>query len=121
MIWGTLYLVLITLDFFFANKYEYILGSFGVLYIAVVSIFVGSKEFDRWHNTHPGKRHGEFFVIAFSFLLVVFFISSFFLGPEYKVGTDVIATYIAILSVYVLSQKSKELYGEHHRDQEHLL
>jgi len=121
VIWGTLYLVLITLDFFFANKYEYVLGSFGTLYIAVLSIFVGSKEFDRWHDAHPGKRHGEFFVIIFSIVLIIFFISSLFLGSEYKVGTDVIATYIAILSVYVLSQKSKELYGEHRKDQEHLL
>jgi peptidoglycan/LPS O-acetylase OafA/YrhL len=121
VVWGTLYLFVITMDFFLKDEYGYIIGPFSVLYIAVLSIFVGSKEFDRWHERHPGKKHGEIFVVAFSVLLVIFFILSIFLGPEHKVGSDVIATYVAILSVYVISQKSKELYGEKTKNQERLL
>lgn len=111
-LWGVLYLALALADFFGKNPYEYVLGPLGTVYIASLGIFVGSKEFDRWHERHPGKRRGEIFVVLFSVVMVLFFVVSFATQGEYEVTPDIVATYIAILSVFVISQKSKELYGE---------
>lgn len=119
--WGVLYFIVAAINFFGETSYEYIIGPLGTVYIASLGIFVGSKEFDRWHDKHPGKRRGEMFVVTFSLLMLVFFIFSFITKGEYQVTPDVTAVYIAVLSVFVIGQKSKELYGTRNKDQDHLL
>jgi len=119
--WGVLYFIIAAISFFSETPYEYILGPLGTVYIASLGIFVGSKEFDRWHNKHSGKRRGEMFVVAFSLLMLAFFVSSFVTKGEYQITPDVTAVYIAVLSVFLIGQKSKELYGTRNKDQSHLL
>jgi len=119
--WGVLYFTVAAINFFGETQYEYIIGPLGTVYIASLGIFVGSKEFDRWHDKHPGKKRGEMFVVTFSLLMLVFFIFSFITKGEYQVTPDVTAVYIAVLSVFVIGQKSKELYGTRNKDQDHLL
>lgn len=119
--WGMLYFIVAIINFFGEGPYEYILGPLGTVYIASLGIFVGGKEFDRWHDKHPGKRRGEMFVVAFSLLMLIFFIFSFVTNGGYKITPDITATYIAVLSVFVIGQKSKELYGTRNKDQSHLL
>lgn len=110
--WGVLYLIVVGVNFFSGNQYAYVLGSLGTVYIATLSVFVGEKEFDRWHERHPGKRRGEIFVILFTVLIAGMFIFSLIYGEPYLVPPDVSASYIAVVSVFVISHKSKELYDE---------
>lgn len=115
--WGMFYLVVVCINFLSDNIYEHILGPLGTVYVAALAIFVGSKEFDRWHERHPGKRRGEIFVIIFTTIIFLMFVTSFIKGEIYKVSSDVSAAYIAVLSVFVISQKSKDLHEEKKREE----
>ena len=110
--WGILYLIVVGINFFSGSQYTYVLGSLGTVYIATLGVFVGGKEFDRWHERHPGKRRGEIFVVLFTVLIAGMFVFSLIYGEPYSVPSDVSAAYIAVVSVFVISHKSKELYSE---------
>lgn len=112
--WTIFYFVFVILNFYFKNAYEFMSGSFGTLYIGILSIYVGSKEFDRWYEIHRARRHGEMFMVAFSILLFFCVVGSAVLGKSYMLPSDVFATYIATLSIFVITQKSKELYEKKH-------
>lgn len=116
--WGVLYLFVICADFAYGNTYGHVIGPLGTVYIATLAVFVGSKEFDRWHEHHPGKRRGELFVFAFTAVIFVMFAVSFAKNGSYRVSPDISAAYIAVLSVFVISQKSKELHSERMRKSE---
>ncbi len=115
--WGVLYLAVISANFFSENMYEHVVSPLGTVYIATLAIFVGSKEFDRWHKHHPGKRRGEMFVVAFTIVIFCMFAYSFSNGEMYRVSPDISAAYIAVLSVFVISQKSKELHEKRSQEE----
>lgn len=118
MFWGVLYLFVICADFVYGNMYDRVIGPLGTVYIATLTMFVGSKEFDRWHERHPGKKHGERFVFVFTAIIFIMFAVSFSKNGSYEVSPDILAAYIAVLSIFVISEKSKELYGERIRKSE---
>jgi len=116
--WGSVYIIFMVVNFLEGNVYEKLLGPLGTIYIASLALFVGGKEFDRWHEKHPGKRNGELFVVGFSILIFAMFFVSFFFNGIYIVPPDVVAAYIGVLSVFVISHKSKEMYLEKHESED---
>jgi hypothetical protein len=83
-----------------------------VLYTGILTLYVGTKEFDRWYEKHHARHPGEWFVIMWTFVIFALVIASLFLGPEYSVHSDIMAVYIAVLSLFVVTQKSKSLHRE---------
>ena len=104
-------MVVVISDFFSSGKYTYLLPSFSIIYGAILSIFVGTKEFGRWYDNYHPKRHpGEIFVIVWSILLLAMLIFSW-LGPiHYRISSDIISVYIMVLTVFAITQGSKRLY-----------
>jgi len=119
-VWTVCYLSFLVANFFAQNAYGYLVGPLSTLYVGILGIYVGTKEFDRWHSDQSGVRKGERFVIAITAIIVGLFITSLLLGEDsYRVSTDIVATYIAVLSIFAITQKSKELHEEHVRDSAH--
>ena len=108
--WTVFYIAFIVLNFLSRNKYAFLVGSLSALYIGALSIYVGSKEFDRWYADHESRRHGEIFVVAFTVVIAALLGGALFFGEAYRVPSDIVATYIAVLSVFILTQKSKRWY-----------
>ncbi len=103
-------------DFFSKNSYDGLTTPFSAVYIGVLSLYVGTKEFDRWYELHDKGRHpGELFVLGWTGIMVILFIASFVKGPGYKISPDATAVYIMVLSVFALTQKSKQLYRQKKR------
>ena len=110
-IWTVAFVVLVISDFFTFGKYGHLLTPFSIIYGSILSIFVGTKEFDRWYNVYRSKRHpGEIFVIIWSILLLGLFIISWFWGKSYQISSDVISVYIMVLTVFAITQGSKRLH-----------
>ncbi len=112
-IWTVVFMVFLIADFFAKNKYEYLTAPFSVIYIAILGLYVGTKEFDRWYEMHDGRHPGEIFVIAWTIVIMSLLGLSVFLNRGgYSVSSEAIAYYIMLLSVFALTQKSKTLHDQ---------
>lgn len=102
-------------NFFSMDAYEYLIGPFSVVYTAVLSLYAGTKEFDRWYDHHTERHPGEWFVFIWTTVMVFLIVCSLVLGNGYHVSSEAVAAYIMMLSIFALTQKSKQLYGEKRR------
>lgn len=98
------------LNFFSGDRYSASSTAIAIIYTAILGIYASAKEFDRWQNSHLGKRLGELFIILWTALMVFFFITTVLSHDKYKIPSEFSATYIAVLSIFVLTQKSKHLH-----------
>jgi len=109
--WAIITLLIFTLDFFSGNQIDATAGAVGVIYIAVLGIFVGSKEFERWHGkTYPSRYFGEIYVIIWSALMICFAVLAPLSGGYYKVPQEFVVTYIAILGILAITHRSKQMH-----------
>ena len=111
-IWTLVTIAVIVLNFFAKNGYEFLIGPTTVIYTAVLSLYVTTKEFDRWYEFHDGRHPGEWFVIGWTAVILILLALYFALGPEYKLSAESVATYLVVLSVFALTQKSKQLHEQ---------
>jgi len=118
--WSFLVLAFVVLNFATKSHYDYLIVPLCILYTGILTLYVGTKEFDRWYENHRERHPGEWFVILWTVVVVGLVVASIILGPEYRVGSDVMAVYIAVLSIFIITQKSKKLHREQMRE-EHLI
>jgi hypothetical protein len=107
--WCVICYVAIIYDFLHNHALGDLLSSILVIYVALLTIFVGAKEFERWYEMHDGRHPGELFVIGWTALLVGMVITKLVLHKNYGIPGEVTATYIAVLSIMAITQKSKSL------------
>jgi hypothetical protein len=97
-------------DFYKNNGFASFTTPLLVLYIAVLAIYAGNKEFERWCRVHKSAHPGEVFVIAWTILIILIFILTVILGKPYKISGEIISAYIAVLSILAITRRSKSLY-----------
>ncbi len=115
--WSFVVLIFVVVNFATANRYEFMVVPLCVLYTGVLGLYVGTKEFDRWYEKHQTRHPGEWFVILWTVVIAALVGAALVLGPPYSVGSDIMAVYIAILSIFVVTQKSKSLYRQKMREE----
>lgn len=109
--WSLLTLVIFIVAFFAPNQFNGVLGNIAVIYASILGIYVGSKEVARWQNKNfISNYYGEIFVIIWT-LTIFFMILVSIMKPEYIIQPEFTATYITILGIFAISQKSKALKG----------
>lgn len=108
--WTFLFLFFIIYDFFIPFSEGNVLEILSTIYIGVLAIYVGDKEFERWYNRHQSRHPGEIFVIIWTALIfsLIFFGTIF--KEAYKIPGAVVSSYIAVLTILVITSKSKQLY-----------
>ena len=114
-LWTIIFIPFIIFDFFSEGKYEFLIAPMSAVYLGVLGLYVGTKEFERWYESHRGRHPGEWYVVIWTIVVLALFAASFYLKGEYKVSPDIIADYIMVLTVFVLTQKSKSLYRRKRR------
>lgn len=114
-IWTVIFIVFLIFDFFQFNKFGYLTVPFSFIYIGVLGLYVSTKEFDRWYQMHEGRHPGEIFIIIWTVVIFGLLAFSFFSSGKYKISSEALADYIAVLSVFALTQKSKKLYEKKKR------
>jgi len=109
--WSVILFAVIIYDFFSNNAYGGFLNILSAIYISVLALYVGNKEFERWYDRHQGQHPGEVFVIIWSVLIFVLILGDFIWQKIYEMPSAVISSYIAVLTILAITKKSKELYG----------
>ncbi|MCL5016256.1 MAG: hypothetical protein M1312_01430 [Patescibacteria group bacterium] len=111
--WTLAFIAFVVADFISHNAYDFLVAPMSVIYIGVLSLYVGTKEFDRWYEIHEGKRHpGEYFVLLWTLTIFGLMTVSFIYTGVGRISSEVVAVYIMVLSVFALTQKSKSLHRE---------
>lgn len=108
--WTFVFFASIIIDLIGGNAYEDILNAIATIYISVLAIYVSNKEFQRWYDRHEDGHPGELFVIIWSVLIFILFLLDFCLGTAYTLPNSISSAYIAVLTILVITKKSKELY-----------
>lgn len=109
--WSVVIFVLLVLDYLKENAIDYIIGPLAAIYIGLLAIYVGDKEFRRWHYMDNKGRHpGELFVIIWTVLIFFIVFSDFFFSKHFILPEGITSAYIGVLSVMVITQESKNLY-----------
>ena len=101
-------------DFIYDHALGELLPSILVVYVALLTLFVGAKEFERWYDIHESRHPGEVFVIGWTILIFGIIGAKVILHKTYAIPGEVISTYIAVLSILAITQKSKALVGHRH-------
>lgn len=111
-LWTCLFIFSIIYDFIGNNSLSDILGPLAAIYIGVLAIYVGNKEFERWYDRHLGRHPGEFFVIIWTILIFSIIVLDIIFRKEYVLPSSVVSAYLAVLSILVITGKSKSLYNK---------
>lgn len=114
-LWTLVTIIYLVADFYFHNSMEYLMGPVLAIYIGILTIYAGTKEFDRWNDYHSSKHPGEWYVILWTILMIVLMLLNVFANNEYRLSSEIIATYIAVMGIFALTQKSKEFF-KHKKD-----
>ncbi len=91
---------------------ESALGPISAVYVGALVVYSAEKEFERWAEYYNGRHPGEVYVIAWTVLMVFLSIASVTFYKEYKIPSEIISSYIAVLSILAITKKSKSFYRE---------
>ena len=108
--WGSVTAIFFLLTFFKIYDVSHILTDVTIIYLTLLSVFAGLKEFNRWKNKEFLSRyHGEIFVVAWTSLMVIFVLLSAYDKNNFNMSTQFTATYLSVLGIFAISRKSKSL------------
>lgn len=107
--WTVVLIIFLIVDFFSYNSHDYLTPILSVIYTAVLGLYVGTKEFERWCTVYEGRHPGELVILGWTILMVFLFSAKIILGGKYAVSPEAVADYIIVLSLFALTQRSKKL------------
>ncbi|MFH1598331.1 MAG: hypothetical protein ABIB97_04690 [Patescibacteria group bacterium] len=107
--WTVVAIILFTFDFASANRYDSSMGAVAAIYIAILSIYVGTKEFERWQSHYSDNYYGEIYVIIWTIFVLIASTTAPF-TKMFQVPTELVIVYTVVLSIFALSRRSKTLY-----------
>lgn len=109
-IWMVLTCGVVVLDFFSFGRYSFLLPPLTILYISILSVYVTSKEFQRWFLSYKGRHPGEIGIGLWTVLIIVMLGINAYLGEKYQVSEQVISTYLTVLGIFAISKGSKAIW-----------
>lgn len=109
--WALFTITLFTLDFFTHHRYKASATAIAIIYIAILGIFIGEKEYFRWKRTYISKFFGEGFVILWTVVLATLILISF-ISKNYDLPEEMALVYISVITFFFVSWKSKALQKE---------
>lgn len=114
-LWTFVLLAFLIINFIEKDAYDFLVPAFSVIYAGALGLYAGTKEFDRWYEQHESRHPGEVFVIVWTVIVLFLFGAQIILRSDYKVSSEVVADYIMVLSIFALTQKSKNLHRRKRR------
>ena len=108
--WTVIFVMAIVWDFICDNVLTPVLEIIAFIYIGLLAVYVGRKEFSRWYHRHQGKHPGEWFVICWTILVAGILLLDLVLNKPYHLPNAVISAYIAVLTILAVTEQSKSLY-----------
>jgi hypothetical protein len=113
--WTAVTFIAVIYDFIKDNALEEFLGPILAIYISVLALYAGAKEFERWHHIHQSRHPGEYFVLGWTVLVAGLLLADLIFDKPYKLPGEMMSTYITVLGVLAITHKSKSFYKETHQ------
>jgi hypothetical protein len=110
--WAFLTLIIFWLDFLKSGLFDSLTSVIGIIYVGILGIYAGNKEFDRWQVHHQSKFRGEIFVLIWTLSIIAMTIIAITTNEIVQLPKDTAAIYTAVLAIFAISQKSKTLFGQ---------
>ncbi len=110
-IWTFLTIFLFLADFFSGNQFDSAASAIGIIYLAILGIYAGEKEYDRWKTKFSSKFSGEIFILIWTIVMVVFVIIAPFSGGLYHLPQEFAIVYTSVIGVFAITQHSKNLHN----------
>jgi phosphatidylserine synthase len=108
--WTFIVFIVIAFNFFSGSAYQGMLNPVLAVYVAILAIYAGDKEFQRWQDRHRGRHPGEIFVIVWTVLIIFLMICEFSFRGVCHLSGEVFSTYIAVLTILAVTRHSRRLY-----------
>lgn len=115
-LWSLLVFASVIFNFYRNGAYDQQMDALLVIYIALLAIYAGDKEFERWHDKHQSRHPGEVFVFVWTVLIMGLAACQFIFDKPSGLTSDVVAAYIAVLSVLAVTRRSRALYAKRRRN-----
>ncbi len=114
-LWTFVLFVAIVVDYVKQNEWEFALGPIAAIYVGVLVVYSAEKEFERWAEYYDGRHPGEIYVFCWTVLISLLIISSFFINTHYKIPSEIVSTYIAVIGIMAFTRKSKSFFSKKHK------
>ncbi len=109
--WTVVFMAFVIVNFFSLDRYEQLTLPLSAIYAGILTLYASTKEFDRWYDIHDSRHPGELFIYVWTVLLFgLAAIAFLFAGQHYALEPEVVADYIMVLSIFAITQKSKQLH-----------
>jgi hypothetical protein len=100
-----------SMDFFSGNKYNSSATTIGIIYLAILGIYVGEKEYTRWKTKFVSKFIGESFIVVWTIVMAIFVTFSLLFSELYRIPTEFSIVYTGVLGVFAATKHSKNLHS----------
>ena len=108
--WTCVFLIAFILDFYTVGMYSDYLSPIAAIYMGVLTIYVVTKEFERWEHDRLNRRTGESFVVVWTVLIFSVMFLNLLFRHGYHIPSEVVATYIGVLGILAITKESKLLF-----------
>jgi len=108
--WTTLAMLFYVIDFFSGNIFNTSSSAIGVIYLAILGIYTGEKEYSRWKTKFKSRFLGESFIVIWTMIMAMFVIISPLSNGAYKVPEEFALVYTAIIGVFAVTYHSKTIH-----------
>jgi len=110
-IWTLVTMSFFAVDYFSGNKFDTSSASIGVTYLAILGIYIASKEYTRWQKKRFMSRFlGEGFVGFWTALMIMFVVLTPFSDGKFKVPGEFTVVYTSVIAAFAITQQSKTLH-----------
>jgi len=111
-LWTVLTMTLFVADFLSGNKFDSSTAAIGMIYLAILGIYVSEKEYIRWKNKFVSYFLGEGFVLAWTVLMVIFVIGAPLSYGRFHLPAEFTIVYTSVIGAFAISQHSKSLHNQ---------
>ena len=108
-LWTVIAICLFAADFFSGNKYNSSASVIGIIYLALLGIYAGEKEYIRWKTRFVSRFSGEAFVAIWTVLMVTFAIAAPLSQGAFRLPAEFAVVYTSVIGVFAITQHSKNL------------
>lgn len=107
--WTILTIIIFSTDFFSGNKFDSSASVISIIYLAILGIYVGDKEYIRWKTKFISHFIGETFVVIWTAIMAIFVIIAPLSGGTYKIPAEFAIVYTSVIGIFAITQHSKSL------------
>ncbi|MFA5076701.1 MAG: hypothetical protein WC480_04800 [Patescibacteria group bacterium] len=108
--WSIAALIFLTYDFFSPQDFRNFTTSITIVYVGILGLYAGSKEFRRWQGSHSSSHAGEIYVAIWTIIIIILAVMGIVDKDRYEITHDLAAAYIAVITIFIITAESKYLH-----------